>query len=123
MKEFEVIFYSTANGFEPAREFLDSLNVKLRAKMAGTILILQEMGTTIREPYSKAIEDGIFELRAKVGLDISRVLYFFYIGNRIILTNGFIKKTQKTPRKEIELAKKYRADFMERMRKGEISYD
>ena len=91
--------------------------------MAGTILILQEMGTTIREPYSKAIEDGIFELRSKVGSDISRVLYFFYIGNRIILTNGFIKKTQKTPRKEIELAKKYRADFMERMRKGEISYD
>jgi len=42
-------------------------------------------------------------------------LYFFYIGQKIILTNGFIKKTQKTPKSEIELAKKYRHDFVDRM--------
>ena len=41
-------------------------------------------------------------------------LYFFYYGGRIILTNGFIKKTQKTPRSEIERAKQYRKDFLER---------
>ena len=40
---------------------------------------------------------GIFELRAKVGTDISRVLYFFYYEGRIVLTHGFIKKTQRTP--------------------------
>jgi len=50
----------------------------------------------------------------KVGTDISRVMYFFYYGGRIILTNGFIKKTQKTPRSEIERAKQYRKDFLER---------
>ena len=44
--------------------------------------------------------EGIFELRAKVGSDITRVLYFFYVERHIILTNGFIKKTQKTPRKK-----------------------
>lgn len=53
-------------------------------------------------------------MRGKVGSDISRVLYFFYYGGRIILTNGFIKKTQKTPRNELEKAKLCRKDFMER---------
>ena len=66
---------------------------------------MEEYGSELREPYSKYLEDGIFELRGKVGNNISRVMYFFYVGNRIILTNGFIKKTQKTPRKELELAK------------------
>ena len=60
------------------------------------------------------MEDGIFEIRGKVGSDISRVLYFFYYGGKIILTNGFIKKTQKTPSKEIKRAKKYRKDYIER---------
>ena len=54
------------------------------------------------------------ELRVKVGSDISRVMYFFVIGKKAILTNGFIKKTQKTPKEEIELAKRYRADFLRR---------
>ena len=50
----------------------------------------------------------------QVGSDISRVFYFFVIGKRIVLTNGFIKKTQKTPKSEIELAKKYRNEFLNR---------
>lgn len=57
---------------------------------------------------------GIFELRAKVGTDISRVLYFFYYEGRIVLTHGFIKKTQRTPAGEIEKAKIYRRDYIER---------
>lgn len=56
---------------------------------------------------------------AKVGSDISRVLYFFVIGKKVILTNGFIKKTQKTPKNEIERAKEYRADYLERGDKDE----
>ncbi|MFR6598118.1 MAG: type II toxin-antitoxin system RelE/ParE family toxin, partial [Finegoldia magna] len=66
------------------------------------------------QPYSKHLEDGIFELRAKPGRDIKRVLYFFYFDKKVILTNGFVKKTQKTPKSEIQKAKKYRDDFMER---------
>lgn len=79
-----------------------------------TLKVLQEQGNRLREPYSKHLEDGIFEVRGKVGSDISRVLYFFYYGGRIILTNGFIKKTQKTPRNELEKAELCRKDFMER---------
>ena len=56
--------------------------------------------------------DGIFELRIKQGTDIVRVLYFFMIGHRIIITNGFVKKSQRTPRSEIELARKYRKEYV-----------
>ena len=82
--------------------------------MVSTITILQDNGYELREPYSKHLSDGIFELRAKVGSDISRVLYFFYVDRHIILTNGFIKKTAKTPEREIERARKYRADYLRR---------
>ena len=71
----------------------------------------------MREPYSKHVEDGIFELRCKFGSDITRVMYFFFYRGKIILTNGFVKKTQKTPVAEIQLAKARRADYMERMKK------
>ena len=55
--------------------------------------LLEVYGHELREPYSKILDDGIFELRAKQGSDISRILYFFVIGNKIVLTNGFVKKT------------------------------
>lgn len=86
----------------------------MRAKMMRTIKMLEDNGNKLRLPYSEHLDDGIFELRAKVGSDISRVLYFFYVGHRIILTSGFVKKQQKTPPPEIERAKKYRKDFLTR---------
>lgn len=116
---FEVQFYETEKGERPAEQFLLSLDVKKRAKISSNISILQEYGNQIREPYSKYLEDGIFEIRGKVGSDIIRVLYFFHHNGRIIMTNGFVKKTQKTPRPEIEIAKKYRKDYIERCRENE----
>ena len=82
--------------------------------MTRTIALLETVGTALREPYSKHLNDGIFELRALIGTDISRVLYFFVIGNRAILTHGFIKKTDKTPLSEIERAKEYRSEYLGR---------
>lgn len=114
MSGFEVEFYQMANGKEPAKVFLLSLGSKMKAKMVDTIVLLQDNGNELREPYSKHLSDGIFELRAKIGTDITRVLYFFYVGKKIILTNGFIKKTQKTPASEIDKAKRYRSDYLER---------
>lgn len=73
--------------------------------------LLELKGNELREPYSKLLSDGIFEVRAAQGNNITRVLYFFVVGRKIILTNGFVKKTQKTPESEIALAKKYRADY------------
>ena len=119
MGKFIVELYETENGNIPVEEFLKMLDVKMRAKLLGIIKILQEKGNRLREPYSKHLDDGIFELRGKVGSDISRVLYFFYYNKKIILTNGFIKKTQKTPKTEIDKAKKYRSDYLERIDKNE----
>lgn len=114
MHDFEIIFYDKTDGSEPAKEFLLSLDKKMRAKMMRTIELLATNGTDLREPYSKPLGDGIFELRAKIGSDTSRVLYFFIIGRKVILTNGFIKKTQKTPAKEIDRAKQYRSEYLTR---------
>ena len=112
--KFEVEFYETKNGIQPAREFILLQEKKFIAKTLDMIQLLQDNGYQLREPYSKALEDGIFELRIKLGNNISRIMYFFYVDQHIILTNGFIKKTQKTPRNEIEKAKKYWADYMDR---------
>ena len=117
MAEFKVIFYEKENGDCPVEEFITSLDAKMRAKMIGLLELLEEKGNQLREPYSKPIDDGIFEIRCKVGNNITRVLYFFYFEGKIILTNGFVKKTQKTPPEEIKLAKECRADYEERMGK------
>ena len=110
----DIYFYETEDGTKPAQVFLDSLDPKMLAKMLRTIDLLKNNGIALRRPYSALFEDGIYELRAQQGSNISRVLYFFQMGDKAYLTNGFIKKTQKTPRQEIELAKKYREDHMRR---------
>ncbi|MBQ8596921.1 MAG: type II toxin-antitoxin system RelE/ParE family toxin [Lachnospiraceae bacterium] len=114
MSQFTVIFYEDIKGNRPVEEFLMKQNKKMRAKLLGLLEILQEKGHQLREPYSKHLEEGIFEIRGKVGTDITRVLYFFYYNGEIILTNGYVKKMQKTPRKEIEMAKARRDDFLRR---------
>lgn len=118
MTSFTVIAYEKENGEAPVEDFLNSLDVKMRAKMFGMIGLLQEKGNQLREPYSKHLDDGIFELRCKVGSNITRVLYFFYYEGKIILTNGLVKKTQKTPPDAIKLAKQRRLDYIERMDKS-----
>ena len=119
MDKFEVEFYTKDNGEKPAKDFILGLNTKMRAKILGIISVLEEKGNQLREPYSKHLDDGIFEVRGKVGTDITRVLYFFYYGKKIIITNGFVKKTQETPKREIKLAKTYRKDYLEMVKNDE----
>ena len=95
MQRFEVEYFEKEDGTYPAEEFILSQDVKMRAKLFRLLELLEEKGNTLREPYSKSLDDGIFEIRAKQGNNITRVLYFFYVGNKIILTNGFVKKSQK----------------------------
>ncbi len=86
----------------------------MQAKIFMTLELLEMKGPELREPYSKALGDGIFEIRVKQGSDISRILYFFVVGKKVILTDGFAKKTQKTPHREIERAEQYREDYLRR---------
>ena len=112
--EFDINFYDKADGSKPVIDFILDLPPKMRTKVFRIIDMLETNGAELREPYSKHLDDGIFELRAQVGSDISRVLYFFMVGRKVILTHGFIKKTQKTPPSEIERAKTYRAEYLSR---------
>lgn len=114
MAKYQVLFFEKENGDAPAEDFINTLDHKMSAKVYRLLMMLSENGSELREPYSKHLDDGIFELRAKVGSDITRVLYFFFVGRRVVITNGFIKKTQKTPRAEIDKAKAYREEYKKR---------
>lgn len=114
MNKFEVEYYEKEDGTYPAEEFILSQNMKMQAKIFMSLQLLEIKGCELREPYSKALGDGIFELRTVQGNNITRVLYFFVVGNKVILTNGFVKKTQKIPKSEIRLARKYKADYENR---------
>ena len=111
---FEIVVYERENGSIPFMEFLDCLSPKMKAKILRDLDLLEDKGNTLREPYSKHLEDGIFELRTKLASDITRALYFFYDGSRIVITHGFVKKQEKTPPAEILRAKEYRADWLRR---------
>ena len=109
---FTVVLYETEDGKTPVEDWMDSLDPKMRAKLIAMLLLLEEKGNALRKPYTESLGDGIFELRAIQGNNISRALFFFYFNKRIIVTNGFIKKQQKTPANEIQLAKERRLDFL-----------
>lgn len=112
--DFQVVLYRKADGSEPVREFMDSLPQKLRTKMVGDLIMLKQRNVDLREPYAKHMGKGLFELRISHANDIVRVFYFFYEGRRIVVTNGFVKKTQRTPRRELERARRYKRDWEER---------
>ncbi|MCR5067826.1 MAG: type II toxin-antitoxin system RelE/ParE family toxin [Erysipelotrichaceae bacterium] len=86
----------------------------MRAKVYEYLVLLMNEGNELRPPYSQLVESGIYEIRIRQSSNIISILYFFYSGKRIILTNGFVKKTQKTPPEEIQLAKARRKRFLER---------
>lgn len=115
--DYTVEYYELEDGTRPAEDFTLSLDLKMRAKIFAALELLELKGPGLREPFSKSLEDGIFEVRANQGSDISRVLYFFAVGRKVILTNGFVKKTQKTPPRELDRAKRYRADYLRRKEK------
>lgn len=114
----EILFFEfESTGDCPVAEFLTNIfNQKLKAKTLSSIAELSMRGSSAKPPLSRYIDDGIFELRTKQSSDIDRLFYFFVFGNKIILTNGYIKKSQKLDRQEFELAKRYRDIYMKKFR-------
>ena len=105
-------YYKDAQGNEPAKEFLNSLSITARAKAMRLIEFLSERGVLLKEPYTRQVKGKIRELRIKDMQGAIRILYFTYTGRRFILLHGFIKKTEKTPEREIEIAEKRMNDFI-----------
>lgn len=110
----EVLYYEDEQGRQPARDFIDGTENKMKAKIFGRLQLLEQYGNTLPMPFARHLEDGIYELRTPQGSNTTRLLYFFFVGDKAIITNGFAKKTQRTPRREIEIAKKYRSDWKSR---------
>ena len=84
-------------------EFLESLNSKELAKAIRTVELLEEFGNQLGLPHSRHLADGLLELRVR-GTRELRIFYCFH-RNKAVLLHAFVKKTQKTPEKEVVLAK------------------
>ncbi len=104
--EWEVEFYTDENGTKPVKEWILGLEENARSVVLRNLDLLEQLGVGIREPYVKHLENKLYEVRAKDRKGIYRIIYFAHTGKRFVLLHGFVKKTQKTPRKEIEMAKK-----------------
>lgn len=114
---YSVKFYRDKDGNEPVKEYLQKLRKKKDKdsrinlnKINDYIQTLSEYGTRAGEPYMKHLDGDIWELRPLR----NRILFFYWDGSSFILLSHFIKKTQKTPKKEIEKAKKLMNDYIER---------
>ena len=116
MGDYTCIFYETQDGKSPVEEFIESLDTETHDKFILKQQLLEDLGPQLRYPHTDHLGEGIFELRFKGKEGQIRVLFFFFYGKRIILTHGFIKKAQKTPRKEIGIAKVRRKDFLARIK-------
>ena len=113
MANFESLYYKTKSGHIPVKVFIDNLTFKTQRKFFVKIDWLEEHGPRLPEPHTKKLESDLYELRFEGEDGVIRIIYFFYIGKKIILLNGFKKKTQKTPRREIKLAHKRMVDYLE----------
>ena len=111
---WHLTFYETHSGGCPVADFIKDLQPKLKAKALHDLDLLAEFGNQLSMPYSKAMGNGLFELRITQSNNTARIFYFFIQGENIILTNGFIKKTQKTPSKELAKALEYKQDYLVR---------
>jgi phage-related protein len=110
MKKITVIFYETSNGKKPVKEWLYSLSKEDR-KIIGEDIKTVEYGFPIGMPICRKLESQLYEARSNISDGrIARVI-FTVISEYMVLLNGFIKKSQKTPKNEIDLAVKRRKEI------------
>lgn len=109
-----VIFYRTVNGKCPVQEFIDSLPGKVAQKIVWVLKLLEDLEIIPSSYFKKLVgTEEIWECRIQFGSNAYRIFCFF-IDNTVVLTHGFVKKSQKTPGGEIERAEAYRRDFLKR---------
>lgn len=116
---YKIIFYNDAKGYSSVMDYIDELkekrftnkDAKIKFKKIITYInLLSKRGIEIGEPYIKHLEDEIWELRPLR----DRILFAYWDNNNFILLHQFIKKTQKTPRREIKKAKRNLEDYKRR---------
>jgi len=116
---FNIEFYKDKNGKEPIKEYIEKLREKAETskdsrinfqKITAHLDALEKYGTRIGEPVTKHLDSDIWELRP---LD-NRILYAYWKDNKFVLLHHFIKKTNKTPPRELEQAKRNLKNHLER---------
>jgi phage-related protein len=104
-EEYTILFYRNSQTNEmPARKFIESLDLKVRLKIEKYFKMLQLRQGYLDEPYARHIQGKIRELRVDFAVIRHRIFYFTFVDKKIIILHGFIKKVQKTPPKEIQIA-------------------
>ena len=100
----KVVYYVTESGRRPVEEFVDALSIRSQRKFVDVVELLENFGRNLSSPHAKYIGNEIFELRFESIEGAVRILYFFFDGEKAVLTNGFVKKSNKTPKNEKETA-------------------
>jgi phage-related protein len=96
----QITCYQDTRRRNPVEEFIQTLPERERVLVRARIDFLAEVGNSARGPLSKSLGSGLFELRVKS----TRIFYCFKPGGVIVLLHGFTKKSQKTPRRELQIA-------------------
>lgn len=105
-KRIPAIFYRTEAGGEPVREWLRGLSPEDRKRIGEDIKTV-EFGWPVGMPVCKPLSNGIYEVRSSLAQNrIARVLFYIDKKSRMVLLHGFIKKTQKTPKEDLGLARR-----------------
>lgn len=113
MTQWKIEFYQSPNGNPVVSDWFLDQETKVKARFAQIFDLLQDKGTSVGMPYVRPIVNTkLYEIRVEQSTNIYRIFYFAYTERRFILLHGFQKKTQKTPKKEIELAEKRRKEFL-----------
>jgi phage-related protein len=110
---YQIKYYKNSqNNREPVKEFIDNQNFKIQQKIFIYLELLQKNEGRLNYPYSSHIKDKIWELRIDFAKNCYRIFYLVFINKRIVLLHAFLKKTNKTPRREIEKAINNYNDFI-----------
>ncbi len=113
MTQWKIEFYHSPVNKSVVFDWFVQREAKVQAKFAQIFDLLQAKGILVGMPYVRPIVNTkLYEIRVEQSSNIYRILYFAYTGQRFILLHGFQKKTQKTPKKEIEIAQKRRKEFL-----------
>lgn len=117
---YELIFYDLpASGKYPVDDYLRKLDDETLAEVDTVMGLLKVYGNNLKMPYSRFLRDGIYELRIPTDEKNIRILYFFVIDKKAILTNAFTKKQRETPKDELDKAIKYKKEYLKRSGKWE----
>ncbi len=100
----------TAGGVRPVRRFLDGLSKEAKAKVYAALEMLAEHGNRLMMPRSRALGQGLHELRIAHPEGPFRIIYCFRAGRRIVLLHAFVKRTEQTPAQDLELARARRPE-------------